>query len=123
MPALYRSLFEPRGNFEGVVGGERGGPSCQAAWRVVALVVGSGSDVSEEPTDQDVEPVTLESESFLFCPPGPIDTSVLWAGVGDGASIDDVREPAFQSPDCFFGGVALSDFTVVERASWRVASE
>ena len=38
---------------------------------VVGLVVGSGSDSSEEPAVQDVEPVTLESESFLFCPPGP----------------------------------------------------
>ncbi|GEM_PF-2432281 len=46
-------------------------PSCQAAWGVVALVVGSGSDLSEEPADKDAEPVTLESESFLFCPPGP----------------------------------------------------
>jgi len=36
------------------------------------LVVGFGSDLSEEPAVQDVEPVTLESESFLGVLPNPL---------------------------------------------------
>jgi hypothetical protein len=34
------------------------------------LVVGSGSDLSEEPAVQDVEPVTLDFVSFLIVLPG-----------------------------------------------------
>jgi len=48
------------------------------------LVVGSGSDLSEEPAVQDVEPVTLESESLLFCPPGPTCSQLVaarWASM------------------------------------------
>lgn len=37
---------------------------------VVGLVVGSGSDLSEEPAVQDVEPVTLDFVSFLIVLPG-----------------------------------------------------
>ena len=58
-----------------------------------------------------------------FVLPGPLEQSVLFAGVGDEVSVDDVRDPAFQSPDCFFGGLALGDFAVVELAAQRVASE
>jgi len=53
------------------------------------LVVGSGSDLSEEPAVQDVEPVTLDSESFLVCPPGPTFRSVQPAGVSDEDGIVD----------------------------------
>ena len=35
------------------------------------MVVGSGSDLSEEPAVQDVEPVTLDFVSFLIVLPGP----------------------------------------------------
>ena len=45
---------------------------------VVGLVLGPGSDLSEEPAFQDVEPVTLDSESFLFCPPGPTRGQCCW---------------------------------------------
>ena len=45
--------------------------SCRGGPRVVALVVGFGSDLSEEPAVQDAEPVTLESESFLGVLPDP----------------------------------------------------
>lgn len=37
---------------------------------VVGLVVGSGSDLSEEPAVQDVEPVTLDFVSCLIVLPG-----------------------------------------------------
>ena len=37
------------------------------------MVVGSGSDLSEEPAVQDVEPVTLDFESCLIVLPGPLD--------------------------------------------------
>ena len=38
---------------------------------VVSLVLGPGSDLSEEPAFQDVEPVTLDVESFLIVLPDP----------------------------------------------------
>ncbi len=44
---------------------------CRVAGPVVGSVFGFGSDLSEEPAVQDLRPVTLESESFLSCPPGP----------------------------------------------------
>ena len=46
------------------------GASGVAGDRVVGLVVGSGSDLSEEPAVQDVEPVTLDFVSFLIVLPG-----------------------------------------------------
>ena len=49
----------------------RSRPSCLERWKVVALVVGSGSDLSEESAVQDAEPVTLDSRSFLIVLPGP----------------------------------------------------
>ena len=36
------------------------------------LVLGPESDLSEEPAFQDVEPVTLDLESFLIVLPGPL---------------------------------------------------
>ena len=38
---------------------------------VIGLFVGSGSDLSEEPAFQDVEPVTLDFCVVPDCPPGP----------------------------------------------------
>ena len=38
---------------------------------VLVLRVGPGSDLSEEPAFQDVEPVTLDEESFLSVLPDP----------------------------------------------------
>ena len=87
------------------------------------MVVGSGSDLSEEPAVQDVEPVTLESESFLFCPPGPTWTSALLAGVSDEVSVYDVGEPSLERSDGFFGGLALGDFAVVVGAARGVVAE
>ena len=37
----------------------------------VSLLLGPGSDLSEEPAFQDVEPVTLDEEPFLIVLPGP----------------------------------------------------
>ena len=69
--ARERSLFVSRGVVVCVV--ERGvfGPGDRA---VVgrSVVVGFGSDFSEEPAFQDGEPVTLDSESFLSVLPGPL---------------------------------------------------
>ena len=44
----------------------------QGAGLVLVLGVGPGSDLSEEPAFQDVEPVTLDLESFLSVLPGPL---------------------------------------------------
>jgi hypothetical protein len=47
---------------------------------VVELVVGPGSDLSEEPAVQDVEPVTLDLESCLIVLPDPPHSlAVGWA--------------------------------------------
>jgi hypothetical protein len=42
----------------------------QRFW-VLGCGAGPGSDLSKEPVFQDVEPVTLETESFLGVLPGP----------------------------------------------------
>ena len=52
-----------------------GGPVCS----VVSLLLGPGSDLSEEPAFQDVEPVTLDEESFLIVLPGPIFSQLVAA--------------------------------------------
>ena len=38
---------------------------------VLSLVSGPGSDLSEEPVFQDVEPATLDYRVVPECPPGP----------------------------------------------------
>ena len=43
----------------------------QGAGLVLVLVLGPGSDLSEEPAFQDVKPVTLDEESFLSVLPDP----------------------------------------------------
>ena len=86
-------------------------------------MVGSGSDSSEEPAVQDVEPVTLESESFLCVLPGPLERQLLLAGVGDEVAVDDVGEPSLERADCFFGGLAFGDFAVVVGATEGVVAE
>ncbi len=43
----------------------------QGAGLVLVWLVGPGSDLSEEPAFQDVEPVTLDEESFLSVLPDP----------------------------------------------------
>jgi hypothetical protein len=90
--------------------------------RVVAMVVGSGSDSSEEPAVQDVEPVTLDSRSFLFCPPGPTWTSALLSGVGFEVAVYDIGDPSLERADCFFGGLSLGDFAVEVGAAEGVVS-
>jgi hypothetical protein len=54
------------------VGGEgaRGWPWWQGCLGR-SVVVGFGSDLSEEPAFQDVEPVTLDCRVVPGCPPGP----------------------------------------------------
>ena len=56
-----------------VCAGASEGASGVAEVGVVGLVVGSGSDLSEEPAVQDVEPVTLDFEPCLIVLPGPLD--------------------------------------------------
>jgi hypothetical protein len=56
--------------FEAFAGASTGA-SGVAGGGVVGLVVGSGSDLSEEPAVQDVEPVTLDFVSCLIVLPGP----------------------------------------------------
>ena len=56
--------------FEAFAGASTGA-SGVAGGGVVGLVAGSGSDLSEEPAVQDVEPVTLDFVSFLIVLPGP----------------------------------------------------
>ncbi len=58
-PQFLRRLRAREGRASGGAGGG-----------VVGLVVGSGSDLSEEPAVQDVEPVTLDFESCLIVLPG-----------------------------------------------------
>ncbi len=58
-----RSLFVSRG----CLGARRGGTSGTAH----SVGVGPGSDLSEEPAVQDVEPVTLDFAVVPGCPPGP----------------------------------------------------
>ncbi len=60
-----------QGTISKTVPGARGRASGVAGGGVVGLVVGSGSDLSEEPAVQDVEPVTLDFVSFLIVLPGP----------------------------------------------------
>ena len=88
-----------------------------------SVAFGSGSDSSEEPAVQDVEPVTLDSRSFLFCPPGPTSTSALLSGVGYKVAVDDVGDLSLERADCFFGGLALGDFAVEELAASGVVAE
>jgi hypothetical protein len=59
-----------QGAISKAVPGARGRASGVAGGGVVGLVVGSGSDLSEEPAVQDVEPVTLDFVSFLIVLPG-----------------------------------------------------
>ena len=58
----------------GVAAGAGGRASGVAGGCVVGLVVGPGSDLSEEPAVQDVEPVTLDLESCPSVLPGPLIT-------------------------------------------------
>jgi hypothetical protein len=55
-----------------VLSGAEGPASGGAGGWVVGVVVGSGSDLSEEPAVQDVEPVTLDFVSCLIVLPGPL---------------------------------------------------
>ena len=55
-----------------MVSGAGGWASGVAEVGVVGSVSGPGSDLSEEPAVQDVEPVTLDFVSFLIVLPGPL---------------------------------------------------
>jgi hypothetical protein len=59
------------------------------------LVSGLGSDLSEEPAVQDVEPVTLDYESFLDVLPGPF-------GIIDEVPVVDVGDPPLQRSERFY---------------------
>jgi hypothetical protein len=64
----------------GVAAGAGGRASGVAGGCVVGLVVGPGSDLSEEQAVQDVEPVTLDLESCLIVLPDPPHSlAVGWA--------------------------------------------
>jgi hypothetical protein len=68
-PGNEASLCQPL-IFEAFAGASTGA-SGVAGGGVVGLVVGSGSDLSEEPAIQDVEPVTLDFVTCLIVLPGP----------------------------------------------------
>ena len=87
------------------------------------MVVGSGSDLSEEPAVQDAEPVTLDFVSFLSVLPGPVSSLLESAGVGDQWPVDDVGELALQRSDRFFGALALGDVAVVVVAAGAGVAE
>jgi hypothetical protein len=76
-PHCEASLCQPP--VSEVSAGARGCASGGARGFVVRLVVGSGSDLSEEPAVQDVEPVTLDFVSCLIVLPG----LPITAGVGE----------------------------------------
>jgi hypothetical protein len=58
---------------------------------VVSLLLGPGSDLSEEPAFQDVEPVTLDEESFLIVLPDPsLSAGCSPVGVGDEVPVDPI---------------------------------
>ena len=65
-------------------------------------------------------PVTLDSVSFLVVLSGPLETSVLLAGVSDTVAVDDVGELTLERADCFFGGLAnrsmLPDWPMITAA-------
>ena len=86
--------------------------------------VGFGSDLSEEPAVQDVEPVTLDYVVVPECPPEPTLFSVAGVlSVGDEVLVNGVGDLALQRPDRFFGCLAFSDPTVVIGTAGVVASE
>jgi len=119
----YRSLFVSSGGF-GALLGASGGVAGGAASSGRSLVVGFGSDFSEEPAFQDGEPVTLDTESCLIVLPGLSAFAVGGgAGVGDQALVDPVRDSSFQGPDCFFGGLAFGAFAVVVVAAFAGVAE
>ena len=61
-----------KGQFLGVLGRVWVWPLALRPVVVLVLGLGPGSDLSEEPAFQDVEPVTLDLESFLIVLPGPL---------------------------------------------------
>ena len=118
---FFWGSFMSRGSFWGCLGAS-GRTLLPGGVESRSVAFGSGSDSSEEPAVQDVEPVTLDSRSFLFCPPGPTWTSALLLGVGFEVAVDDVGDPSLERADCFFGGLSLGDFAVeVDAASGVVA--
>jgi hypothetical protein len=48
------------------------GLACSGGRVGSSVLLGPGSDLSEEPAFQDVESVTLDEESFLIVLPGPL---------------------------------------------------
>jgi hypothetical protein len=48
---------------------------------------------------------------------------VLVAGVGNEMPVDDIRDPALERADCFFGRFAFGDFAVEVGAAQIVVSE
>ena len=68
------------------------------------MVFGFGSDLSEEPAVQDVEPVTLDFVSFLGVLPGPLFSAGSEAlGVDVEVAVDAVRDPPLEGSDRVFG--------------------
>lgn len=58
------------------------------------MLLGPGSDLTEEPALRDVEPVTLAEESFPFVLPGPSAPDAL--GVSDELAVDGVAHMTFE---------------------------
>ena len=87
------------------------------------VLFGFGSGLSEEPAVQDVEPVTLDEESFLSALPNPPLSVASGTGVVDEVPVDNVGDLALQRTDCFFGCLAFSDSAVVVDPARRLASE
>ena len=94
--------------------GRVGSGRCRVRLGGVGLVSGPGSDLSEEPAFQDVEPVTLDSQSFLVVLPGPpVSDAACSLCVSDEVPVDDVRDAPFERADGFFAGLSLAAFAVV----------
>lgn len=90
----------------------------QGAGLVLVLGLGPGSDLSEEPAFQDVEPVTLDLESFLSVLPDPFRSGCCGAsGICDEVLVDPIGDLPFQRPDGFLAGFAFCDLFVVVGAA------
>ena len=68
-----------KGEFAGGVGARLVVPLACGLMRVLGCGLGPGSDLSEESAFQDVEPATLETESFLGVLPGPTYWVLCWS--------------------------------------------
>jgi len=102
--ALQRSLFVSSGSFWAGSGASEWTPRLPGRVEGRSVDFGFGSDLSEEPAVQDVEPVTLDFVSFLGVLPGPLVSAGRAAlGVEVEVSVDPVRDSPFEGPDRILG--------------------